>query len=352
MNLEFDREKIKNYVFETLTSSHPILKALKNGKLIIFVGAGMSVHLGMPSWREFALKYLEFIYKNKQMTLMDFKTKESLKTEDTKKLLSICQYIAKKNLLEKELAEEYKSWFMTNKSDVLKGRLYEKLYRLNAIYLTTNYDNALDLIAEDYNEPIVSDNTNDSKTHDNGLKKVYYDISEFNKDILKPQNVIHVHGSIRDISTMVISYGDYIERYGRNGKIDNRLSEIYSQFMSEIFNEKDYVVLFIGYGLEEIEILQFLFEGTTKKDHRPHPNSRYLILPCYSDDYLKVSYLSDYYKHNFSVNIIPCDISEKGYDILEDVIDHLLELSKGSYEEKNEVAELREGLKAIEEMFL
>lgn len=352
MNLEFDREKIKNYVFETLTNSHPILKALKNGKLIIFVGAGMSVHLGMPSWRGFALKYLEFIYKNKQMTLMDFKTKESLKTEDTKKLLSICQYIAKKNLLEKELAEEYKSWFMTNKSDVLKGRLYEKLYRLNAIYLTTNYDNALDLIAEDYNEPIVSDNTNDSKTHDNGSKKVYYDISEFNKDILKPQNVIHVHGSIRDISTMVISYGDYIERYGRNSKINNRLSEIYSQFMSEIFNEKDYVVLFIGYGLEEIEILQFLFEGTTKKDHRPHPNSRYLILPCYSDDYLKVSYLSDYYKHNFSVNIIPCDISEKGYDILEDVIDHLLELSKGSYEEKNEVAELREGLKAIEEMFL
>ncbi|MEH6929010.1 hypothetical protein V7Z65_20210, partial [Priestia megaterium] len=152
MNLEFDREKIESFVFDTLENSHPILKALKSGKLIIFVGAGMSVHLGLPSWRDFALKYLDVIYKNNKTTFMNFKTKESLKAEDTKKLLSICEYIAKTNLQEKKVTECYESWFKTDRQAVLDGGLYEKLYKLNAIYLTTNYDNALDLIAEDYGE--------------------------------------------------------------------------------------------------------------------------------------------------------------------------------------------------------
>lgn len=353
MNLEFDRQKIEDYIFNTLTNSHPILKALKNGKLVIFVGAGMSVHLGLPSWREFALRYLEEIYKNSEFTSMNFKTKESLKTEDTKKILSICDYIAKKNLLRKTLIGCYDSWFKTNKKKVLEGRLYEKLYRLNAIYLTTNYDNALDLIAEDYKDIAVSNNSNDnkeSKIPDNGEKKVYYKINEFSKDILKPQNVIHVHGSVRDFQTMIVSYGDYINRYGLNNKLNDESKEIYSEFMSEIFTEKDYVVLFMGYGLEEIEILQFLFEGNVMNPDS-YPNSRFLILPCYSDDYLKISYLSDYYKHNFGVSVLPCNMSEKGYGVLEDVLDHLLDLSKTSYEEKNEVMEIKEGLKAIEEMF-
>lgn len=349
MDLEFTREKIETYIFDTLTNSHPILKALNSGKLIIFVGAGMSVHLGLPSWRDFAIRYLEIIYNNSQMTSMNFKTKEGLKTEETKKILSLCEYIGKKNLLDKQLEGYYKLWFETDKSKVLSGRLYEKLYKLNAIYLTTNYDNALDLIAED--GPIVSDDSDESKTPDIGYKKVYFDISEFSKEILKPQNVIHVHGSVRDMSTMIISYGDYIKRYGLNGNLHEKKRDIYSDFMSEIFSEKDFVVLFMGYGLEEIEILQFLFEGTMK-DSKSYCNNRFLVLPCYSDDFLKMSYLSDYYKNNFGVSVIPCNMSEKGYDVLEDVLDHLLNLSKSTYQENDEIAELKVGLKAIEEMFL
>ncbi|MGH1160296.1 SIR2 family protein [Bacillus mycoides] len=354
MDLEFDREKIENYIFNKLTNSHPILKALQSGKLIIFVGAGMSVHLGLPSWRGFALKYLEEIYKNNKTTFMNFKTKESLKTEDTKKLLSICEYIAKKNLLDKKLTECYESWFKTDRKSVIKGRLYDKLYKLNAIYLTTNYDNALDLIAEDYYELSAVNGTEDiseSKTPNSVEKKVYYDINEFSQNILKPQNVIHVHGSINHIPSMVISYSDYINRYALSNKLYSEQQKKYAEFMSEIFTRKDYVVLFIGYGLEETEILQFLFEDQIRGSIHDLTN-RYLILPCYSDDFLKISYLSDYYKSHFGVNVLPCNMSEKGYDILEDVIDHLVNLSKESYEETDQVKELKEGFKAIEEMFL
>lgn len=349
MDLEFTREQIETYIFDTLTTSHPILKALNSGKLIIFVGAGMSVHLGLPSWRDFALRYLEMIYSNSNMTLMNFKTKESLKAEETKKLLSLCEYIGKNNLLDKQREEYYKKWFETNKSKVIDGRLYEKLYRLNAIYLTTNYDNALDLIAED--GPFVRDEGDESRTPEVGSKKVFFDINEFNKEILKPQNVIHVHGSVSDIKSMIISYGDYIKRYGINGNLHDEKRDIYSDFMSQIFSQKDFVVLFMGYGLEEIEILQFLFEGTIK-DSKSYCNNRYLILPCFSDDYLKISFFSDYYKNNFGVSVIPCNMSEKGYNVLEDVLDHLLELSKSHYQENDEITELKVGLKAIEEMFL
>jgi len=48
MDLKFGSNDIQNFMRSNISSSHAILKAPRSGKLIIFLGAGMSVHLGIP----------------------------------------------------------------------------------------------------------------------------------------------------------------------------------------------------------------------------------------------------------------------------------------------------------------
>ncbi|MHB1421098.1 MAG: SIR2 family protein, partial [Bacillota bacterium] len=154
MDLSFNKEDIQNYITNNINSFHPIVRALNYGNLVIFVGAGMSVHLGVPDWGDFALKYLDLIYENKNLTLMNYKTKESLKTEDTRIILSLCKFVASSKMTISELRKAYNCWFKVDLARVREMGLYDKLYNLNAIYITTNYDNALDLLAE---QPITKD---------------------------------------------------------------------------------------------------------------------------------------------------------------------------------------------------
>lgn len=338
MDLRFNNSNITEY-YKSINSSHPIIKALKSGKLIIFVGAGMSVHLGIPSWREFALNYLQLVYKNKQLTFMNYKTKESLKNEETRKLLSICKFIANKNISVEERNNAYRDWFQVDNGKVKNGRLYEKLYDINAIYITTNYDNALDILAKQETGEEYSLTGLDKKNISLRYRgSVYYKVEEFKPDILQIGNVIHIHGSINDLDNLVISYEDYIKRYG-----DTKNN--YSKFLSEVFS-KDYIVLFIGYGLEELEILEYLLDD----DFKHGENNRYLLLPCYSDDYFKISYLDNYYKENYKVEIIPYDMTDNGYDKMEEFLDYINELRKIEGTENNVIDELLKGMKLIEEI--
>lgn len=343
----FDRVKIEKYMFDELNRSHPIFQAMEQNELIIFVGAGMSVHLGIPSWKEFALRLLRKLYDNRSTTFMDFKTLENLKFEDTKKILSICQFICDNMLRPDQVADILENIFKVKDITLVRNGLYEKLFRLDAVFLTTNYDDALDLLVEDFNGELLAKSTVASTTTTPNLRQVIYGVENFDEAVLKPHNVIHIHGSIKNHETMVISHKDYIKLYGRTH--NDSVRKKYSDFLDKVFNVGK-VILFIGYGLEEIEILQYLFEDELKKDTNVAPNRRYLILPCFADDCLKVSYIADYYKRTFSVDLIPCDMSKKGYEVLEDVLDLLYKRKLEGYIEPHEIEEIKDGLRLIEEL--
>lgn len=324
MYLKFpDANSIKNFIGNSIDSMHPIIRAAKRGKLIFFVGAGMSVHLGIPGWRSFALKFLDLIYDNKNLTFLNFKTKESLANEETRKLLSICKFASEINISKDDLKKAYEKWFKVNLARVKNAGLYEKLYSMNAIYITTNYDNALDLLAE---QPDSSKTTKTSISSDT-LGTTYYKIEDFKKDILAKGNVIHIHGSINDCDNLLVSYEDYIKRYNMKGitTIERPRIENYNEFLEELFNDIENVFLFIGYGLEEIEILQYLFNRLKEKAIATN-NNRFLLLPCYADEFLKVSYFNHYYENNYDLSIIPLDLTDNGYDGIKDFLDILLNL--------------------------
>ena len=336
MKLKFpDSLSITRFMEDSFGSQHPIIQAAKKKKLVIFVGAGMSVHLGIPGWRDFALKFLELVHENRLMTHLNFKAKESLAKEETRKILSICKFVADINITKADLMKAYKEWFHVNLRRVLDKELYEKLYSVNAIYITTNYDNALDLLAEqaiDNLIPKVSVEAVDPKVTLSTKGNVYYRLEDFQKDILKQGNVIHIHGSINDCDNLIISYEDYIKRYNRRGlllKAEHDCEE-YNNFLDRIFNDEDNVILFIGYGLGEIEILQYLFNRLDGKGGVVHNNNRFLVHGCFADDYLSVSYLNHYYMNNYDLSIMPLDITDNGYDVsIDKFLDILLRLVEG-----------------------
>ena len=326
MYLKFsDANSIKNFIGNSIDALHPIIRAAKKGKLIFFVGAGMSVHLGIPGWRSFALRFLDLIYDNKILTLLNYKTKTSLANEETRKLLSICKFASEINISKDDLEKAFEEWFKVSLAKVKAMGLYEKLYSINAIYITTNYDNALDLLAE---QPDLTKTTITSISS-SALGTTYYRIEDFTKDILQKGNVIHIHGSINDCENLLVSYEDYIKRYNLKGitSIEQAKVEHYNEFLEEIFNDIDNVLLFIGYGLEEIEILQYLFNRLKDKDIASN-NNRFLLLPCYADEFLKVSYFNHYYENNYDLSIIPLDLTDNGYDGIKDFLDIMLNLLK------------------------
>ncbi|MCA0385295.1 MAG: SIR2 family protein [Firmicutes bacterium] len=296
-----------------------IIEAAKTGRLVIFVGAGVSALIGLPLWSGFAHKRLEFVYKK---GFINFRTKNELaKLGDPKKVLSICKSIVdtefnNKRLTSEEL-NEYKASGMFEIDDTSKEK-YEKifgnLYSTNAIFVTTNYDTCFDLQVNESLKTKSEISTNsDTSVNSNTIRnEILYVDSDFLTSKLCNGNVIHIHGSVKDESTMLVTLTDYLSTYSiRNGKT-NLLN-----LLDRIFNS-DYVVLFMGYGLEELEILEFML---SKNNDPAEVKKHYMLYNAYREDFKITEHLDSYFSQ-FNTELIPYDITERGYDQLIDIIEN------------------------------
>jgi hypothetical protein len=74
----------------------------------------------------------------------------------------------------------------------------------------------------------------------------------------QPNTVIHLHGSLREPETMIMTTSDYISRYAAYNRSSNdpQTENPVLTFLSFLFQHR--TVLFIGYGLEELEILEYV----------------------------------------------------------------------------------------------
>lgn len=119
-----------------------IFEAASSGKLVLFIGAGVSRIIGCPSWKKFALQQLKDLREKKAINYHEY---NNLKSLDARKLLSICRSIYKKNSIE---PSSMKSLLKGDEKLIKKFTINEDLYDFNVIYVTTNYDNYLDLITQ------------------------------------------------------------------------------------------------------------------------------------------------------------------------------------------------------------
>ncbi|PFT36081.1 hypothetical protein COK71_09730 [Bacillus cereus] len=288
-----------------------IIKAAKTGNLIIFVGAGVSRLLKLPSWKDYALEVLK---NAKEEGVIDSELSDLLEKEDPKKILTISKML----MDEKEIIPRSAKEIFKFENTQRHKEVYEKLYSINAIYVTTNYDECLDILATppSENEGFISEiNLGEmSNLSEQDLKrKVIIDHTELLEAELKNGNVIHIHGSVKKEESMLVTLQDYLERYGT---ISKDIHPEVSVFLDQIFNS-NYVVLFMGYGLEENEILEYMLSKTKNPSHTL---THYMLFPI-GDEKKKMTELYKKYYSSFGVELIPYDTSGNNYDQLIPIID-------------------------------
>lgn len=272
-------------LMETPDLPEEIKEAALNGEFVLFVGAGVSRLVGLPSWRGLAWFALSDLQKT---GVLNFSELEQLKTLDPKKQLSIAELIASQNSVSFDLAEHLRS------SGGEEG-IYRYLNNIGCACVTTNYDELL--------SPRFFP-TDDGSTSPATVTRVIQS-SEFYADHLdSPGTVVHLHGAVSQPSTMVVTTKGYLEHYD---------DEQVQHFLGELFEKK--VVLFIGYGLEEAEVLEHILRRGGVSDSQI--KRRFALQGFFRSQEPLYRNLHEYYLKSFGVHLIGFVRDHKDYGQLE-----------------------------------
>jgi len=178
------------------------------------------------------------------------------------------------------------------------SRIYEYLNAIGCVCITTNYD---ELLSPKFCE------SRDESAVPAPINRVFEKEKFFGSHLNKPGSVIHLHGSVSDQESMVVTTKDYLEHY------DN--SQV-QEFLGELFTKK--TVLFLGYGLEEAEILEHILRRGSARDK---PERRTFALQGFFRSQQPLhDCLYKYYMKSFGVHLLGFVRDHKNYLQLEEII--------------------------------
>ena len=258
-----------------------IIQAGLNGDLILFIGAGISRLAKYPTWGELAWKTLNALVK---VELLNHSELDQLKQLDAKKQLSIAELIAAEYGFNLDVPQYFQ----------LSGdtpTIYRTINNIGCTCVTTNYDELLSPVFDPEKDLDVRDTSAVSKE----TVRIFEKDKFFAKHLDVPGTVVHLHGSISNPKEMVVTTKDYLDHYEH---------EKVPYFLREMFSKK--VVLFLGYGLEEVEVLEHILrKGDVKGDVGDKKERRRFALQGYfrSQDPLYQK-LHRYYENSFGVHVI------------------------------------------------
>lgn len=288
-----------------------VVLAAKRGELVLFVGAGLSRLVGMPSWDEMAKKHLECL---RQKEALNYSDVNQLRSLNLQKQLSIAMDTAEGLGLKLDLADGLR----LGDAKVKASRIYEYVNSIGCVCVTTNYDELLnphDIGCQD-----------DGSTTRAGVRRIT-EKEEFKSGLSERGAVIHLHGSVKNQDSMIVSTREYLEHYA-----DPNVRG----FLGELFSDK--TVLFLGYGLEEAEILEHILRsglrrnrtdgvGKLNKVPKEEPDSeakkgqtRFVLQGFYRSEQPLYEKLFGYYRSAFGIHVIGYDKDLKGYSQQEEII--------------------------------
>jgi hypothetical protein len=116
---------------------------------------------------------------------------------------------------------------------------------------------------------------------------------------------------------MVLTTAHYLERYGHETRSENTCL----QFLRRLF-DGPWSVLFVGYGLEELEILEYVFSREAKR--RSRDERRHTILQgFFSHDAILAESLTDYFADDLGVTLLAFNKDIRGWHQLVEVLEDL-----------------------------
>jgi hypothetical protein len=263
---------------------------VKNEKVGIFVGAGISRLINFPSWNELANKSIEYL---REQNLINYFECQRIMKEviDPKQKLTIFD-----KLIHRE-TKEAKEFFgkIFSKPDHNKENPYEILVKFNCIKITSNIDNeffnALDTLIKQI--PKASEQTIEK------AKKVI-DFNGVDLKYIDYHTIYQIHGCIDDLERTVLTTQDYIKAYYEESGLKT--------FLNHIFN--NYTIIFIGYGLEEFPILEHIIGNN---------ENHYVLEGTYFNE-MNLFRLKRKYFESLKIEPIPYYLDLNGYYRIIDVL--------------------------------
>jgi hypothetical protein len=222
-----------------LSSKEILADAIKRRRAVLFVGAGVSMAVGLPSWQ----------------TLVDHLLKElDLDADVIDGMSNGYQMLAEFYRLKQGGIGPLRSWLDRNWKvacdRVMTSQVHKLIVDLEfpAIY-TTNYDRNLETAFEVHNKP-------------------YAKISNAKEIADAPRGVTHIikyHGDFDDDSSLVLTETDFLNRLSFDSPLDIK-------FRADALGR---TILFVGYSMSDPNIRLLLhriwqtWENSGHKDDRP-----------------------------------------------------------------------------------
>ena len=296
-------ETLKDIFSKGYKFDEPILNAAEKGRLVFFLGAGVSRIMGIPGWEDFANDIIKVAFK-------DFNKQKALLTsiKDNKEKITV----AFKELERSGRLKEFYKYFgkamkpnqkKFNKVIKTKGNIYKILNKFQALFLTTNADNLFEDVLgstfcyDDFSDSYLTD------THFRETNRLFYLHGHYKKELGVENHLIFTADS-------------YVQRYN---------DKTYQDFLRQIFQDQENVIVFIGYGLNEFELIDYIATktGIIKKDGE-EIDRRYILYGfCSEEDTLFWAKKS--YFETLGITLIPYNLDHAGYESLIDVLNVLFE---------------------------
>jgi SIR2-like domain len=206
--------------------------------LLLFVGAGVSASLGIPTY-DLLIDHLaeELGYEPKIFrTLGDYMT------------------LAEYYLLEKKSLGPLRSWmdkeWHSSEIDVRTSEIHRLIVNLDSpLIYTTNYDSWLERAHDAFKKPFTK----------------IANVGDIAKATADRTQIVKFHGDFEDDKSIVLSESSYLDRLSFESPLDVKLR-------SDVLGK---AVLFIGYSLSDINLRYLLYRlqkqwaGTVYEDLRP-----------------------------------------------------------------------------------
>lgn len=216
--------------------------SIKKGNVILFVGAGISANLGLPTWSQLIKKLAEDL---------DYDDEIFSSYGDSLALAEYYKIEKGMENLEKWMKEKWK----ISEERLINSEIHKMLVELNfPIIYTTNYDHCLENAFELYGKKIKKIVTIDDLV---GIEENLTQIIKF-------------HGDMDKKGSLVLAEKDYFDRLNFESPLDIKLR-------GDLLGKS---ILFIGYSLTDINIrlLIYKLDQLWKKSGINRPNS-YIFLP-------------------------------------------------------------------------
>jgi hypothetical protein len=297
-------------------------EAAQRGVLIPFVGAGVSVLAGCPTWGELADGALRACIDANKFTYGQL---AQIKHLSPRVKLSIARGLEAENGLTLNYAKLIDPKGGYEKHDT-GNRIYRSLGKLGTTFVTTNYDSWLDTEIPDVQPPVaIPTAEQDTTATAPSMRNAIFDVNEFTPaNLNQPKSVFHLHGSLSDPAGMVMTTRDYITRYA-NDRVENdaQRENRTLTFLSHLFQSK--TVLFVGYGLEDLEILEYVIQKARMLSPGEEEARHFMLQGYFSHEYELMRSLTQYYKQ-CDIQLLPFQRDQKDWSQLIEVVEEFAEV--------------------------